>query len=84
MARASHIHALYCKDNSLVYYKLEEATRSTPYAAPIKPFQRPKDGQAEWLSLTSQYTGQDKWEQKLNTQDYMLHRSVEDTEQLLP
>ena len=58
MARASHTHALYCDDNSIVYYNLKEATRSTPYAASINPFQQPKDGQAAWLALTIQYTGQ--------------------------
>ena len=36
VARASHMHALYCDDNYLVYYKLYEATCSPPYAAPIK------------------------------------------------
>ena len=54
--RASHTYALYRDDNSLVYYKLEEATRSTPYDASIKPFQRPKYSEATWLALTSQYS----------------------------
>ena len=76
MARASHTHALYLDDNSLVYYKLEEATRSTPYVASIKPFQRPKDRRATLLVLTIQYSGQDKWEQELKTQDDMLHTQV--------
>ena len=43
VARAAHSHALYRDDNSVVYYHLEEATRRTPYAASIKPFQRGKD-----------------------------------------
>ena len=39
IARASHTHALFQNDNSDLYFQLEEATRSTPYAASIKPFQ---------------------------------------------
>ena len=38
IARASHSHALFRDDKSVVYYHLEEATRGTSYAAPIKPF----------------------------------------------
>ena len=60
VTRESHTHALYLDYNSLVYYKLDEATQSTPYAASINPFQRPKDGRAAWLSLTSHYAEQDK------------------------
>ena len=37
VARALHMHALFQEDNSDVYYKLEEATRGTPYMASIKP-----------------------------------------------
>ena len=44
IARASHTHALFRDDNSVVYYHSEEATRGTSYAASIKPFQRGKDG----------------------------------------
>ena len=74
--RASHTHTLYRDYIYLVYYKLEEATLSTPYAASIKPSQRPKDGRAAWLALAIQYSGQDKWEQELKTQDYMIHTLV--------
>jgi hypothetical protein len=38
--RASHAHGLYQKDNAEVYFKLEEATRTTLYTDSIKPFQR--------------------------------------------
>ena len=76
IARASHTHALYRDDNSDVYFKLEEATRSTSYAASIKPFQRGRNGRAAWLALTNQYAGQDKWEQELKKQDDMLHTRV--------
>jgi hypothetical protein len=49
-ARASHAHP---EDNSTVYYKLEEATRATSYAASIKPFQRTKNGRGAWLALSN-------------------------------
>ena len=39
IAQASHTHALFCNNNSDLYFLLEEATRSTPYAASIQPFQ---------------------------------------------
>ena len=55
IVRASHTHALFRDDNSVVYYHLEEATRGTSYAASIKPFQRGKDGRGAWKALTSQY-----------------------------
>jgi hypothetical protein len=73
VARASHNHALYRDDNASVYYKLEEATRTTPYAASIKPFQRAKDGRGAFQALTNQYAGQDKWEHELKKQDDLLH-----------
>ena len=73
VARASHNHGLFKDDNASVYYKLEEATRSTPYADTIKPFQRRKNGRAAFESLTSQYAGIDKWELELKKQDNLLH-----------
>ena len=36
---ASHDHALFCEDNAKVYFKLEEVTCLTMYAASIKPYQ---------------------------------------------
>ena len=62
MARASHTHALFCNDNSDLYFLLEEETWSTPYAASIKPFQQNRDGEGAWKALTSQYAGKDKWD----------------------
>ena len=53
IARASHEHSLFREDNSNVYYKLEEATRATSYAASIKPFQRTKNGRDAWLALSN-------------------------------
>ena len=73
VARASHTHPLYRDDNSKVYYFLEEATRGTPYAASLKPFQRTKDGRSALHSLRTQYAGRDKWEAELKRQDDLLH-----------
>ena len=73
IARASHTHALFRDDNSVVYYHLEEATRGTSYAASIKPFQKVKDGRGAWKALTSQYAGKDKWEAEIKRQEQLLH-----------
>jgi hypothetical protein len=53
VARANHDHPLFRDDNSKVYYFLEEATRTTSYAASIKPYQRAKNGRGAWNSLVS-------------------------------
>ena len=76
IARASHDHPLYRDDNGEVYYLLEEATRGTPYAASIKPFQRAKDGRGAMLALTSQYAGNDKWEAEIKRHEQLLHTRV--------
>ena len=74
--RASHTHPLYREDNAKVYYFLEEATRTTSYAASLKPFQRQKDGRGAYFSLRNQYAGRDKWESELKRQDNLLHTRV--------
>ena len=76
VAHASHMHALFREDNSDVYYKLEEATRGTPYAASIKPFQRAKQGREAWLAITGQYAGKDKWAAEIKQQEQLLHTCV--------
>ena len=76
IARASHTHALFRDDNSVVYYHLEEATRGTSYAASIKPFQKVKDGRGAWKALTSQYAGKDKWEAEIKCQEQLLHTRI--------
>jgi hypothetical protein len=73
IARASHGHALYRDDNAKIYYFLEEATRTTSYAASIKPFQRTKNGRGAWFALVQQYAGEDKWRAELKNQDELLH-----------
>ena len=75
-ARATHTHALYRDDNATLFHYLEEATRSTPYAASIKPFQRRKDGRGAWNALTAQYAGNDKWEAEIKKQEQLLHTRV--------
>ena len=50
--------------------------RGTPYTASIKPFQQAKDGKGTWVSLTSQYAGNDKWEAKIKKQEQLLHTQV--------
>ncbi len=73
IARASHGHPLFKEDNAAVYYPLEEATRSTGYAASIKPFQRQKNGRAAWLAIVGQYAGEDKWRALIKTAEDMIH-----------
>ena len=73
VARASHGHPLYRDDNSAVYYALEEATRTTIYAASIKPFQHATDGRGAWLAMIGQYAGEDKWQSEIKRQDDLLH-----------
>ena len=55
IARASHSNGLYADDNAEVYYKLEEATRSTTYAASIAPFQKKNDGRSAFLEIFEIY-----------------------------
>jgi len=48
---ASHTHGLFPDDSTVVYFKLEEATRGTLYVDSIKPFQRRKDGRGGFLAF---------------------------------
>lgn len=74
IARASHDHALFKGDNALVYYYIEEATRSTVYAASIKPFQRTKNGRGAFAAMLSQYAGEDKWRALIKESEDLMHR----------
>ena len=79
IARALHTHALFHNDNSDLYFLLEEATQSTPYAASIKPFQQNRDGEGAWKALTSQYTGKTSGKLKLRSKNnYCTHVSGKD------
>ena len=69
-------HALFCNDNSDIYFLLEEATRGTQYATSIKPFQQCRDGEGAWNALTSQYAGKDKWDAEIKKQEHLLHTCV--------
>jgi hypothetical protein len=71
IARASH--QLDRDNNALVYYYIEEATRSTSYAASIKPFTRAKDGRAAFTAMLSQYVGEDKWRALIKQAEEMIH-----------
>jgi hypothetical protein len=64
---------LFRDDSASVYHYLEEATRFTPYAASIKPFQRRKDGRGAWLALLGQYAGNDMWKAEIKFQEAVLH-----------
>ena len=59
-----------------MYHYLEEATRSTSYAASIKPFQHSKDGRGAWIALIGQYSGRDKWEVEIKKQEQLLHSQI--------
>jgi hypothetical protein len=63
--RASHDHGLFKADNAEVYFKLEEATRGTPYTDSIKPFSKSKNGRGAFCALKAQYAGKDKWEAEI-------------------
>ena len=76
ITRALHAHALFCNDNSDLYFLLEEATRGTQYAVSIKHFQQHRDGEGAWKALTSQYAGKDKWEGEIKKQEQLLHTRV--------
>lgn len=84
VARTSHTHALYRDDNAKVYHYLEEATRSTPYAASIKPHQKGKDGRETWKALIAQYAGDDKvGSGNQETRAAFTHARLEGTKQFL-
>jgi hypothetical protein len=73
VARASHGHSLFSKDNTALYHAVEEATRATQYAASIKPFQKTKDGRGAFNALTKQYAGKDKHEAVIKHNEKVLH-----------
>ena len=58
--RSDHDHPNCKIDHAKLYSKLEEATRSTVYAASIKPFQRQRDGRKVYQAIINQYAGDDK------------------------
>ena len=72
VARLSHDSPLYRDDNQKVYEHLEEATRNTPYAATIKPFEATKDGRGAYDALLKQHAGDDKWQTELKLQETLM------------
>ena len=71
IARVLYANGLYRDDNADIYFKLEEATRGTPYYNSIKPFSRKKD--TAFSALVAQYAGKDKWESEFKLKDILLH-----------
>ena len=73
VARASHDHAAFADDNEDVYYMVEEATRSTQYAASIRTFTRTKNGRDAMIALKAQFAGVDKWTTVIHENETLLH-----------
>ena len=74
IARASHAHAMFRDDNATVSYALEEATRSTSYAASIKPFQRTKNGCDYRPSPTNMPETTNGKQKSANKMIYCIHK----------
>jgi hypothetical protein len=72
--RASHTHGLYPQDNAAVYFKMEEASRGTPFADSIKTYQRRKDGRGAYFAIVAQFAGNDKWEAEIKKSTTILHQ----------
>lgn len=76
IARATHDNTKYSDDNQKLYSFIEEATRTTQYAASIRPYARRKDGRGAYLALKAQYAGRDKWQKEINNQENFIHTRV--------
>ena len=76
IARASFTHEKYKDDNARLYGFIEEATRSTQYAASIRTFSRRKDGREAWKALNAQFAGKDKWQQEIKAQENFIYTRV--------
>ena len=76
MEIATHHDTLYREDNKSLYHMLEEGVRNTPCAASLKPYMRGKDGREAFLAIKRQYSGVDKWESELRTQENIMHDHV--------
>ena len=75
IARTSHTHNKFRDDNAKLYAYLEVATRSTQYAASIRPHARAKNGRLAYLALVTQYAGKDKWQDEIKKQEtFILNR----------
>jgi hypothetical protein len=74
ISRTTHMHATFRIDNAEIYHDLEKATRSTPYAATIKPYQRTRDGRGAYLALKQQYAGRDKFMAEIRAQEDMINK----------
>ena len=72
VSRLSHNDSLYKIDNTMLFTKLDEPTRSTTYAPVIKPYAKSKDGRKAYLSLIGSHAGDDKWETLQKNQNKFL------------
>ena len=61
IARAPHTGPYYRENNQAVYFKVEEALRSTAIASSIKPFQSAKNGRGAYNAVLAQNAGEAKW-----------------------
>ena len=76
IARANHNNTKYKDDNQRLFSLVEEATRTTQYAASIRPYSRQKDGRGAYLALKAQYAGRDKWHKEIRNQENFIHTRV--------
>ena len=76
IARVSHTHNRFRDDNAKLFAYLEVATRSTQYAASIRPFARRKNGRSAYLALVTQYAGKDKWQEEIKKQESFIHNRL--------
>ena len=76
IARATHNSTEYNDNNQKLFALLEEATRTTQYAASIRPYARRKDGRGAYLALKAQYAGRDKWQKEIRYQENFIHTRV--------
>lgn len=76
IARVSHTHNRFRDDNAKLFAYLEVATRSTQYAASIRPFARRKNGRGAYLALVTQYAGKDKWQEEIKKQENFIHNRL--------
>ena len=51
IVRSSHTHSHFKEDSSKVYYYIDEATRTTRYAASIKTHQKKKSGRDAFFAF---------------------------------
>ena len=74
-ARIPHTCASYRMDNEVVWAKLDEATRGTPYAPTVAACQskaKGKDGRKAFFAILTQHMGDDKWANEVKKHESVL------------